>query len=129
MSEQAKDTHEIVSKVICGHFCVPCAQTGKLPRLGMPLEALKMLKVVDNIDRTMRLQLKLVPRRAIFAIRTRVLIFKSLALAFSVDSSCFSNASSSLNVGLSGFRRPGVPGTFKALLRGDAGVSGTSTPG
>ncbi len=76
----------------------------------------------------MRLQLKFVPRRHILAMRTRVLILRSLAFSFSVDSSCFSRICSSLNVGLMGFNRPGVPGTFKALLRGEPGVGGISTP-
>lgn len=37
--------------------------------------ALNMEKVVEIMERTMRLQLKLTPRSAIFAIRTRVLTF------------------------------------------------------
>ena len=118
----------MVRRVICGHFCVPCAQTGKLPRLASDLELLKMLNVVESMESTMRLQLKLVPRRAIFAMRTRVLILISLAFSFSVSSSCFSSICSSLNVGLRGFNRPGVPGTFKALLSGEPGVGGISTP-
>ena len=60
----------------------------------------------------------------------------SEALDFSVFSSSFSRATSSLNVGLRGSRkRPGVPGAFSvplgllsALLSGsNLGVSGTST--
>jgi len=93
---------------------------------GRALVALKMANEAEIIARMMRLQLKLTPRRANLAIRTRVLIFKSLACSFSVDFSLFSSISSSLNVGLRGFERPlpGVPGTFKALLSGDLGVMG-----
>ncbi len=91
--------------------------------------ALKMVRDVESIVRTMRLQLKLTPRRAILAIRTRVLTFRSFAFCLSVLSSCFSSTCSSLKVGLKGFmKRPGVPGGFKALFKGDAGVRGTSTP-
>ena len=95
----------------------------------MAFEALKIVRDVESMDRTMRLQLKLTPRRAILAIRTRVFTFRSFAFCFSVLSSCFSSTCSSLNVGLKGLmKRPGVPGGFKALFRGDAGVRGTSTP-
>ena len=54
---------------------------------------------------------------------------KSLAWSFAVDFSRFSKSSSSLNVGLNGFvrPRPGVPGAFMALLRGDLGVMGIAT--
>ncbi len=53
----------------------------------------------------------------------------SFALAFSVCSSRFSKTCSSWKVGLSGFaNRPGVPGGFNALLSGEFGVSGISTP-
>ena len=115
---------------------------------GRALVALKMEKLVESIDKTMREQLKLTPRSANLAIRTRVLIFyerlmsatdgdnrhsvhrelltKSLACSFSVDSSRFSRISSSRNVGLRGLLNlAGVPGTLKALLRGDLGVIGT----
>ena len=51
----------------------------------------------------------------------------SAAFCFSVFSSSFSSASSSLNVGLRGSRkRPGVPGGFRALFIGERGVRGTS---
>ena len=53
----------------------------------------------------------------------------SFAFCFSVCSSRFSRTSSSLKVGLSGLTsRPGVPGGLRALLRGEFGVMGTSTP-
>ena len=96
---------------------------------GIALVALKIVRDVVSMDKTMRLQLKLTPRRANLAIRTRVLTLRSFAFCLSVLSSCFSSTCSSLNVGLKGLmKRPGVPGGFKALLRGDAGVRGTSTP-
>jgi len=41
----------------------------------MAFVALNMEKVVESMDKTMRLQLKLTPRRANFAIRTRVFTF------------------------------------------------------
>lgn len=57
------------------------------------------------------------------------ILTRSLAFSFSAFSSCFSRICSSLNVGLRGFNmRPGVPGGFRALFNGEAGVSGTSTP-
>jgi hypothetical protein len=49
---------------------------------------------------------------------------RSFALAFSACLSCFSTANSSLNVGLSGFRvRAGVPGTRRALFKGELGTA------
>jgi hypothetical protein len=53
-------------------------------RLGRCFVALKMEKAVASMERTIRLQAKLIPRRNIFATRTRSLTFCSL----SVD--CFS---------------------------------------
>ena len=43
--------------------------------------ALKMEKAVASIERTMRLQAKLIPRRNIFATRTRILIFCGLSVS------------------------------------------------
>ena len=43
---------------------------------------LKIVKVVESIDKTMRLQLKFVTRRHILAIRTRVLTFWILRSVF-----------------------------------------------
>ena len=62
-------------RVICGHVFWCGAHAGELLLVGRLRVALKMEKVVESIARTMRLQLKLTPRRAIFAIRTRVLTF------------------------------------------------------
>lgn len=64
--------------VICGHGLVPWAQAGRLFRAGRALVELKMVKVVESMERTMRLQLKLVPRSTIFAIRTRNFTFCEL---------------------------------------------------
>lgn len=55
---------------------------------------------------------------------SRVLCILTTSLAFSLSASCscFSTKNSSRNVGLRGFNvRPGVPGTFIALLRGEPG--------
>lgn len=74
-SDMANDTQAMERRVICGHvFCVG-AQAGRFCLLGRVFDALKMLKVVDSMERTMSEQLKFVPRRHIFAIRTRVLTF------------------------------------------------------
>jgi hypothetical protein len=51
------------------------AHAGRLFRGARCLVALKMAKTVASIERTIRLQAKLIPRRNIFAIRTRVLTF------------------------------------------------------
>lgn len=114
--------------------------------LGNALVELKMLKDADNMDKIIREQLKLTPRSANLAIRTRVLIFyghvsttniynsrrdwkltTSLACSWSVDVSRFSSICSSRNVGLRGLVNclAGVPGTLMALLRGLFGVIGT----
>ena len=46
---------------------------------------LNIVKVVESIDNTMRLQLKFVTLRHILAIRTRVLTFCIFLLALSID--------------------------------------------
>ena len=65
--------------VICGQVAWPAAQGGNLfefmSRGGSDLVALKMVKVAESMDRTIREQEKLTPRRRILAILTRVLIF------------------------------------------------------
>ena len=123
----------MLSTRICGQIGVVGDQDGRDDDpefLALSVRvALKMEKEADSIERMMRLQLKLTPRRANLAMRTRVLIFRSRFCSFSVLASRFSRISSSRKVGLSGFslRRPGVPGTFMALLSGDRGVMGTWT--
>ncbi len=71
----ARETQAMQSRVTCGHIWCPNAQGGNLFRGGMAFVALNMEKVVESMDKTMRLQLKLTPRRANFAIRTRILTF------------------------------------------------------
>lgn len=59
------------------------------------------------------------------------MLTRSRACSFSVLSSCFSNRFSSSHVGLKrgvSIIRGGAPGVRNALLSGDAGVSGISTP-
>lgn len=137
---------EVTNTTICGQVFVPSAHAGRLLRVGKTLVALKMEKVIESMERTIRLQLKFTPLSTNFAIRTLVLIFctivsylfplqlesrftRSFACSFSVISSCFSRICSSRNVGLSGLSifRPGVPGTLMALFSGEAGVIGIST--
>jgi hypothetical protein len=134
-----------VRRRYCGHGFVPLAQGGKLLRGGRCFDAWNIVRVVARIVSTIRLQPKLTKRRNILAKRTRSLIrceqcvsingqekfadswgplTRSLAFSFSVAFSCFSTKNSSRKVGLRGFKvRPGVPGTLRALLRGDAGGS------
>lgn len=137
---------DVTRTTIWGQVFVPSAHAGRLFRAGSCLVALKMEKVMESIERTIRLQLKFTPLRTNFAIRTLVFIFcaivsyllevqpagvftRSFACSFSVIASCFSKTCSSRNVGLSGLSifRPGVPGTLMALFSGEAGVMGTST--
>lgn len=63
----------MTSKVTCGQILWLGAHGVVVPRGGIDLEALKIVKVAEIIDSTIRLQLKFTPRRAIFAIRTLVL--------------------------------------------------------
>lgn len=86
--------------------------------------ALKMVKLVDRSERTMREQLKLTVRRRTFAARTLTLIFKSRLFSLAVFTSSFSNLTSSRNVGLNGFSVLAVPGVLRALFKGEAGVIG-----
>jgi len=99
---------------------VPAAHGGRLFRAGICFVALNMENVVASMERTMREQLKLTPRRKNLAILTLVLDFRSSSCSFSVLSSAFSNISSSRNVGLSIASRflGAAPGDFMALLRG-----------
>jgi len=59
----------------CGQILVFSAHAGRLFLGASALVALKMAKAVASIEMTMRLQAKLMPRRKIFAIRTRTLTF------------------------------------------------------
>lgn len=103
------------------------AHGGRLFLGARVLVALKMAKTVASIESTIKLQAKLIPLKKIFAIRTRVLIFRSFACSFSVITSLFSRICSSLNVGLRimvSAVRGGAPGDLRALLSGDIGVGG-----
>ena len=71
----ARETQEMHRRAIWGHGLVPAAHGGRLLRGGIALVALKMLKVVESMERTISEQEKFVPRSSIFAMRTRVLIF------------------------------------------------------
>lgn len=66
---------------ICGQVFVLGAQGDNVvePLLSSAIDLvlLKMVKDVESMERTIKLQLKLTPRRANLAIRTRVLIFYS----------------------------------------------------
>jgi hypothetical protein len=57
---------------------VPAAHGGRLFRKGSVLVALNMEKVIESMERTMRLQLKLTPLSRNFAMRTLVFIFCAL---------------------------------------------------
>ena len=135
----------MLSKAICGHGLVPLAHGGKLLRGGRFLVALKMVKVVAIMERTMSEQLKLTPRRKNLAARTRILAFcrtirkvvqkglghqlftKSRTCSLSVESSAFSRICSSWKVGLLMALRSlgGAPGDLRALFSGlRIGVAG-----
>lgn len=62
----------MTSKVICGQVFWLTAHGVAALLGGRDLEALNIVKVAESIESTMRLQLKLTPRRAIFATRTLV---------------------------------------------------------
>lgn len=69
------ETEAMTRSVICGQVEVFVAHGGRLFLGARFLVALKMAKTVASMARTIRLQAKLMPRRKIFAIRTRTLIF------------------------------------------------------
>lgn len=75
MMEKKSDMHEMTSTVICGHFIVVVDQAGRPFLGGSAFVALKMLKVVLNIERTINEHEKLTPLSTIFAILTRVFTF------------------------------------------------------
>lgn len=76
--------HESARISFCGHVSVFVAQGGRPFFGGSALVELKMAKDVDSMDRMIRLQLKLTPRNANLAMRTRVLIFCWAESAFIV---------------------------------------------
>lgn len=68
----ASEIQAMTSKVICGQILWLGAHGVAVPLAGIALEALKIIKVAEIIESTIRLQLKFTPRRAIFATRTLV---------------------------------------------------------
>jgi hypothetical protein len=60
---------------ICGQVFVFSAHGGRPFRLGRDFVAWKMVSAVESMARTIRLHAKLIPRRKIFAMRTRTLTF------------------------------------------------------
>lgn len=75
MMQAARETQAIERTSFWGHVLVFSAQDGILLWLGSALVALKIAKEADTMERMMREQLKLTPRRANLANRTRALIF------------------------------------------------------
>lgn len=127
--DMSSEMQAMESRRTWGQILVLLAHAGR-PFLGARVfVALKMANADATMERTMSEQAKLMPRRKIFANRTRTFIFRSLACSLSVSASRFSSWCSSRKVGLmidiapAGVRG-GAPGDFKALLRGVFGVGG-----
>ena len=76
-TEKTRETMEMARTVYWGQVLVVVAQAGRLLRGGRWRVALKMVKVVLSMERTMSEQEKLVQRRTILAMRTRVFTFWS----------------------------------------------------
>jgi hypothetical protein len=74
MIHARSETQAMERTRICGHVFVSSAQEGILLWSGKDRVELKMVRVVESMARIMSEQLKLTPRRANLAIRTRVLI-------------------------------------------------------
>lgn len=70
-----REMQAMVSRRIWGQVLVLSAHGGRPLRGDRVLVALKMENEVASMERTMREQAKLTPRRKIFANRTRTLIF------------------------------------------------------
>jgi hypothetical protein len=75
ITEKIREIQEMARRATCAHGFEFVAHGGRLFRGGMDLVSLKMAKVVESMERTIKLQLKLTPRRNIFAARTRNLTF------------------------------------------------------
>lgn len=73
--QMSSDKQDAASVKACGTMLVFSAQAGRPFLAVKDLVALKMEKVEPNMASTIRLQLKLTPRRANLAIRTLVLTF------------------------------------------------------
>ena len=79
--DMTRETQAMDSRRACGQILVLSAHGGR-PFLGARvLVALKMANAVATMERTMSEQAKLMPRRKIFANRTRTLIFCGLLVA------------------------------------------------
>ena len=74
-TDMNSEMEAMTRRVICGHVFVPAAHGGRLFRVGSAFVALKIEKTVASMERTIRLQAKLIPRRKILAIRTRTFTF------------------------------------------------------
>lgn len=78
----ASETQEQARTTFWGQVLVFSAHGGSPDMAGRALVALKMANEAEIMERMIRLQLKFTPRRANFAMRTRVLIFcKVVSLA------------------------------------------------
>jgi len=126
-TDRKREMPAMVRSNTWGHILVFCAHGGKLFLGARCLVALKIENAVASMERMIKLQAKLIPRRKIFAIRTLTLTLRSFACSCSVISSLFSSSRSSLKVGLKimvSVVRGGAPGDLSALLRGVFGVGG-----
>lgn len=75
MMDMSSETQAIDKTRTCGQTLVLLAHAGRLLRAGSCFVALKIANAVATMERTIKLQAKLMPRRKILAIRTRTLIF------------------------------------------------------
>lgn len=73
--DMTREMQAMVSRRIWGQVLVLLAHGGRPLRGARVLVALKMANAVAIMERTIREQAKLTPRRKIFASRTRTLIF------------------------------------------------------
>src|SRR5690242_13970113 len=82
MIDISSEIQAMVRRRIWGQVLVLSAQGGRLLRFGSDFVAWKMASAVAIMERTMRLQAKLMPRRKIFAILTRTLTFYLLSVSY-----------------------------------------------
>ena len=75
MTDMRREMQAIDRSRAWGQTLVLSAHAGRLFRRGRFFVAWKMEKTVASMERTIRLQAKLMPRRKIFAMRTRTLTF------------------------------------------------------
>lgn len=79
--EKNSEMQAMTRSKIWGQIFWFSAHGGRPFRVGRCFVALKMEKVVASIERTIRLHAKLIPRRKIFATRTRILTFYLLSVS------------------------------------------------